>query len=251
MAQTRVITGLVTAQEDGAPIAGANVTVKGTTIGAITGPDGRYQLTVPTSATTLVFSFIGVADQEVQIEGRTTIDLSLTTELISMEEVVVVAYGTAKKVGTVVGSVAQVNAAKIAEKPVANIFDALQGKVAGLQVYTSSGEPSQLSSIPLHGVGSLSASSTPLYVMDGVPISSDAMLSLNSNDFESVTILKVASATSIYGSRAANGVIYITTKRGSANMAPKVTVRTQYGFSTLANLDYFNSFMNTKGLTDF
>jgi TonB-linked SusC/RagA family outer membrane protein len=251
MAQTVQISGTVTAQEDGSPIPGANVTVKGTTIGAITGPDGRYQLTVPTNATTLVFSFIGMAEQEVLIEGRTTINATLTTELVSVEEVVVVAYGTAKRVGTVVGSVTQVNSAKIIEKPVANIFDALQGKVAGLQVYTSSGEPSQLSSIRLHGVGSLSASSTPLYVMDGVPINSDAMLSLNPNDFESVTILKDASATSIYGSRAANGVIYITTKRGSANTAPIVTVRTQYGFSTLANLDYFNSFMNTKELTDF
>lgn len=251
MAQTRMISGIVTAQEDGSPIPGANVTVKGTTIGAITGADGKYQLTVPTSATTLIFSFIGMTDQELLIEGRTTIDVSLSTELVSMEEVVVVAYGTAKKIGTVVGSVAQVNAAKIAEKPVANIFDALQGKVAGLQVYTPSGEPSQLSSIRLHGVGSLSASSTPLYVMDGIPISSDAMLSLNSNDFESVTILKDASATSIYGSRAANGVIYITSKRGSANKPPKVTVRTQLGYSTLADLNYFNSFLDTKGLTDF
>jgi len=227
------------------------VTVKGTTIGAITGADGRYQLTAPANATTLVFSFIGMSEKEEIIGGRNNINIAMVSDLVAVEEVVVVAYGTAKKLGTVVGSVTQVGSAKIQEKPVANIFDALQGKVAGLQVYTSSGEPSQLSSIRLHGTGSLSASSTPLYVMDGVPISSDAMLSLNPNDFESVTILKDASATSIYGSRAANGVVAITTKRGSTNTAPKVSIKTQVGFSTLANLDYFNSFMTTKELTDF
>ena len=104
-------------------------------------------------------------------------------------------------------------------KPTANVADALQGKVAGLQVYTSSGEPTATSSMRLHGVGSLTAGSSPLVVLDGVPISMEAMLSLNSNDIESMTMLKDASATSIYGSRAANGVLYITLKKGSPRRA--------------------------------
>ena len=158
--------------------------------------------------------------------------MSLANDLMNLDEVVVVGYGTAMRLGTVVGSLTQVTAAKIAEKPTANVLDALQGKVAGLQVYTSSGEPSQLSTIRLHGVGSLGAGSTPLYVLDGNPIDPATMLTLNSNDFESVTILKDASATSIYGTRAANGVIYITTKRGTTDTKAKIRINTQYGTSS-------------------
>lgn len=250
-AQTVMITGTVTSQEDGAAIPGANITVKGTTLGAITDTDGKYQLSIPSDQATLVVSFIGMKSQEVPVSGRRQINVELSSDLMNLEEVVVVGYGTAKKVGTVVGSVTQVNAAKIAEKPTANIFDALQGKVAGLQVYTSSGEPTQLASIRLHGAGSLSGSTTPLYVLDGTPIDAGAMLALNPNDFESVTVLKDASATSIYGTRAANGVVYITSKKGVSDTKAKIKINAQYGTSSLANLDYFNSFMNTKELTDF
>lgn len=250
-AQTVTITGTVTSQEDGAAIPGANVTVKGTTLGAMTDMGGNYQLSVPSDQVTLVFSFIGMKSQEVALAGKKQVNVALASDLMNLEEVVVVGYGTGKKIGTTVGSVAQVSAAKISEKPTANIFDALQGKVAGLQVYTSSGEPTQLASIRLHGAGSLSGSTTPLYVLDGVPIDQGTMLALNPNDFESVTVLKDASATSIYGTRAANGVIYITTKRGTSDSKAKIKVNTQYGISKLANLDYFNSFMNTQELTDF
>ena len=250
MAQTVGISGIVTSSDDGLAIPGVSVIVKGTTIGTNTNADGKYSITV-TGNQTLVFSFVGMRSQEIPTNGRTTIDVILASDLMNLDEVVVVGYGTAKKVGTVVGSFTQVSAAKIAEKPTANIIDALQGKVAGLQVYSSSGEPSQLSSIRLHGVGSLGASSTPLYVLDGTPIDPGTMLTLNSNDFESVTILKDASATSIYGTRAANGVIYITTKRGTTDTKAQVRVSSQYGISKLANEDFFNSFMNTKELTDF
>jgi TonB-linked SusC/RagA family outer membrane protein len=250
IAQTKQITGTVTSKEDGLAMPGVSVTVKGTTIGALTNADGRYLITASENQT-LAFSFIGMKGQEIPVAGKNTIDVVLVNDLLNLDEVVVVGYGTAKKVGTVVGSLTQVNAAKIVEKPTANVLDALQGKVAGLQVYTSSGEPSQLSTMRLHGVGSLGASSTPLYVLDGNPIDANTMLTLNSNDFESVTILKDASATSIYGTRAANGVVYITTKRGTLDTKAVIKMNAQYGSSALANTDYFNSFMNTKELTDF
>jgi TonB-linked SusC/RagA family outer membrane protein len=251
LAQTVQISGTVTSSEDGLPLPGVAVTVKGTTTGVSTGIDGKYIISVPTSAQTLSFQFIGYKSVDVAITGRTTINLVLDPDVLSVDEVVVVGYGSARRIGTVVGSITSVNADKIKEKPVATVLDALQGRVAGLQVYTSSGEPSQLASVRLHGVGSLGASSTPLYILDGVAISSGTMLSLNPNDFESVTVLKDASATSIYGSRAANGVIFITTKSGKTGQNARITVKGQYGFSRIANTDYFENFMNTKQLTDF
>jgi TonB-linked SusC/RagA family outer membrane protein len=249
-AQNRTITGKVT-DESGAALSGASVVVKGTTFGTTAGTDGAFSLSVPSSGKTLVVSFQGFTTQELSIGNRTSINASLKSADQSLAEVVVVGYGTAKRVGNQVGNITTVNAAKIQDRPSANAFDALQGKVAGLQVFTSSGEPSQLSSLRLHGVGSLGASSTPLYVMDGMPIDPGTVISLNPNDFESVSVLKDASATSIYGSRAANGVIYITTKRGSANRPSTITFQQQYGVSNLANTDFFNKFMNTKELTDF
>jgi TonB-linked SusC/RagA family outer membrane protein len=168
-----------------------------------------------------------------------------------LEDVVVIGYGSARKISSTVGSVVNVSSEEISDKPIANPLDALQGKVPGLQVFTSSGEPSQLSSVRLHGVGSLGASSTPLYVLDGVPIQSGTLLGLNPQDFESVTVLKDASATSIYGARAANGVIYITTKRGKIGEKATVSIKSQYGRSRLANTDYFEQMMNAQELTDF
>lgn len=249
-AQTVQISGTVTSSEDGLGIPGVSVTVKGTTIGTNTDINGAYSLLAAPGGT-LVFSFVGMKTQEIPVAGKNVINVTLSGDLLNLEEVVVVGYGSAKKVGTVVGSLTQVSASKIVEKPTANVLDALQGKVAGLQVYTSSGEPTQIATIRLHGSGSLSGSTTPLYVLDGSPIDPSAMLALNSNDFESVTILKDASATSIYGTRAANGVVYITTKRGTTDSKAKIRFNSQYGISKLANTDYFNSFMNSKQLTDF
>lgn len=250
-AQVKQISGTVISADDGLPIPGVSVLVKGTTIGTNTGVNGTFNLSVPQSAGTLMFSFVGMKEQEVTIGTQTVFNIVLLSENIMIEEAVVIGYGTAKKIGTVVGSVAQVTSEKIKEKPVPNVFDALQGKVAGLQVYTSSGEPSQLSSIRLHGSGSLGAGSTPLYVLDGSPLNSGAMLSLNTNDIESISVLKDASATSIFGSRAANGVIYITSKKGANSGKSKITVNGQYGISKLANEAYYDNFLNTKQLTDF
>ena len=187
------------------------------------------------SAGTLVISFIGLQTQEVDIQPVVKVILHSDDEML--DEVVVIGYGTAKKVGTVIGSIANVTSEKIASKPVVNVMDALQGQVAGLQVFTSSGDPgdkSMAASSYLRGIGSLTASNAPLYVLDGSPVSADIMGMMNPNDFASVTVLKDASATSIYGSRAANGVIYITTKRGKMNEKASVTVSGNYGVSMLA-----------------
>ncbi len=250
-AQVRSVSGTVTSSDDGSTIPGVSVNVKGTTIGTITNIDGKFNLDVPDDAQTLVFSFVGMKTFEMPMEGQSVFNVQLSPDVLGIDEVVVVGYGTGKKIGTVVGSLSTVSEETIKDKPTANVFDALQGKVAGIQSYSSSGEPTEVSSVRLHGTGSLGGSNTPLYVVDGVPTSSSALLALNSNDFESITVLKDASATSIYGSRAANGVIYITTKSGKRGTKAKITVNAQYGISTLANTDFFNSFMNTKELTDF
>ena len=202
---------------------------------------------IPSSAKTIVVSFIGMKSQELTIKANMNITLKADAEV--MEEVVVVGYGTGKKIGSVVGAVAKVNSDKIASKPVANAMDALQGQVSGLQVYTSSGEPGSGSSSYIRGVGSLTADNEPLYVLDGTPVSSNVMVMMNPNDFASVTVLKDASATSIYGSRAANGVIYITTKKGKVGEKTMITLSGNYGIARLARR--VGNPMSSKQLLDY
>ena len=232
-AQVTKVTGTVISVEDGLPVVGASILVKGTAVGTVTDMDGKFQLpNVPSSAKTLVISFIGMQSQELPIKQTMNVILKPDTE--TLEEVVVLGYGSGKKIGSIVGSVAKVNSEKLSAKPVANAMDALQGQVSGLQVYTSSGEPGSSSSSYIRGVGSLTADNEPLYVLDGTPVSSSVMVMMNPNDFESVTVLKDASATSIYGSRAANGVIYITTKRGKIGEKAVITASGNYGTARLA-----------------
>lgn len=232
-AQVTKVTGTVISEEDGLPVVGASILVKGTAVGTVTDMDGKFQLpNVPSSAKTLVISFIGMKSQELPIKQTMNVILKPDTE--TLEEVVVLGYGSGKKIGSIVGSVAKVNSEKLSAKPVANAMDALQGQVSGLQVYTSSGEPGSSSSSYIRGVGSLTADNEPLYVLDGTPVSSSVMIMMNPNDFESVTVLKDASATSIYGSRAANGVIYITTKRGKIGEKAVITASGNYGTARLA-----------------
>lgn len=245
-AQDKTISGTVSDEAGSLP--GVTVLKKGTTQGTETDFDGNYSIKAK-SGDILIFSFVGMKTLEKTVGINNTINVSMENDNL-LEEVVVVGYGSARKVGNVVGSAAQVVSEKLVNKPSANVVDALQGQVAGLQVYTSSGEPSATPSFRLHGNGSLGAGSTPLIIMDGVPISNGSLVSLNSKDFESITILKDASATSIYGSRASNGVVVITTKRGKKNRNT-IEISSQYGFSNLANTDYYDSFMNSKQLTDF
>lgn len=229
----------------------ASILVKGTAVGTVTDMDGKFQLpNVPSSAKTLVISFIGMENKEVPIKPSVKVTLKPMTELLS-EVLVTGTYGSAKKLGSMVGSVAAVKSEKIANRPSANFADALQGQVAGLQVFTSSGEPSEGVSMRLRGIGSINSSSEPLFILDGAPISSGAFSAINPNDIENLTILKDASSTSIYGSRAANGVIVITTKRGKG-VKPTVTIKGQYGISqraveniTLMNSEQYFNFCET------
>lgn len=248
-AQNRTVTGKVT-DEKGTPISGVSVTSGKT--GVQTDPSGNYSISVPSSAKTLTFTFIGYDAVTRAIGSGNTLSVQMTQINTKLDEVVVVGYGAAKKKTDVVGSIKTVTAKKVQELPTANALDALQGKIPGLQIYSSSGEPSSTPSARINGVGSLTASTTPLYVMDGIPVSAGAMVSLNPEDYESISVLTDASATSIYGSRAANGVIFFTTKKGSATKA-RINLNSQYAMSSLLGntTNFFNSVMNTKELTDF
>lgn len=225
MSQTVQITGTVTSSEDGMALPGVNVTVKGTTIGAITGSDGKYVLSAPASAQALTFSFIGFRTAEVAISGRTRIDVNLEQDIFNVEEVVVVAYGTQQK-RDITGSVASVTGESVSKVPVQSFDQALQGKAAGVSITMPSGALNAMPVIRIRGYNSISGSSYPLVVVDGVPIATgnfggsnsaetNALADINPSDIASMDILKDASATALYGSRAANGVILITTKRGS------------------------------------
>ena len=186
----------------------------GTTIGVISGTDGKYSIDVPTDAKTLTFSFIGMETQDIEIGTQTTINVTMLESAIGLEEVVVVGYGTQRK-SDITGSVVSVSNEQITARPVNNIFQALQGKAAGVDITTSL-RPGTLGSISIRGARSLTASNSPLYVVDGIPIMSNSGIeTLNEQDIESIEILKDASATAIYGSRGANGVVLVTTKRGT------------------------------------
>ena len=211
-AQTLRVSGTVTGAEDGMPIPGVSVIVKGTTIGTATDMDGKYTLNVPSDAQTLVFSYIGYATQEVALAGRTNVDVALASASEDIEELVVTAYGTAKK-SSLVGAATSIKAEKLESRPVTNVSNALAATTPGVQVTTSTGQPGASANIRIRGFGSVNASNAPLYVVDGA-IYDGAITDISTADIQSVTLLKDASATALYGSSAGNGVILITTKSG-------------------------------------
>lgn len=233
-AQRITVSGKVTAGGEGLP--GVTVAVKGSTNGTITSMDGDYSLqTEPQN--TLVFSFIGYETQEVPINGQKIINIEMHESSIAIDEVVIaVPYGTAKK-STFTGSASVIDKKIIAASQVSSVSKALQGTVAGLQSFSTSGQPGEDASIYIRGVGSANATTTPLYVVDGVPYDG-ALSSISSQDIASVTVLKDAAAASLYGSRAANGVIMITTKQGQNGSAPTIQLSAKYGFSSRAVRDY-------------
>lgn len=218
------ISGVVV-DEKGEPIIGASVQVKGTTTGTISDYDGEFALSVPDDATTLTVSFVGMQSQEVTIEKRMRITLHEASEMI--QEVVVTGYGNVTK-GSFAGSAQAVNAENIEKKSPTEISKALAGEVAGVQVINTSGQPGSNATIRIRGIGSINASTAPLYVVDGVTYDGD-ISSIDPGDIASTTILKDATATSLYGSRGANGVIVITTKKGSSNEEGKIEVDVKYG----------------------
>ncbi|MFC6859885.1 SusC/RagA family TonB-linked outer membrane protein [Zunongwangia atlantica] len=247
-AQEKLITGTVI-DEEGLPLPGVNVIEKGTSNGVQTDFDGNYSIRVE-EGSVIVFSYVGFTKQEKTVGSSNTINVTLAVDAAALDEVVVVGYGTRDKTD-VVGSVAQVSGEVLQDRPAANIMDAMQGQVAGLQIFTSSGEPNAVPSIRLRGVGSLGAGSTPLILLDGFQVSAEIFTRLNPNDIEDITVLKDASETAIYGSRAANGVVIITTKGGRKEQEPSINVGVQHGFSEIANKDYFESLMNTEQFSNF
>ena len=209
-AQSRVITGRVTGSDTGESLPTASVAVKGTTHGAITDMNGNYRIEVNAGDAVLVFSFVGYERQEVEIGTKTQIDVVLKTKSAALEEVVVIGYGTIRK-SDLTGAVSSVKAKDLTKITSVNPEQSLQGKVAGVQVTSTSGAPGAAPVVRIRGVGTFNNSS-PIYVVDGVIL--DNISFLNSADIASMEVLKDASATAIYGSRGANGVIMVTTKTG-------------------------------------
>lgn len=247
VAQERTISGKVVSLEDGQPLPGVTIQNKILNVGVATDLDGHYSIKAKTGDI-LVFSFVGMEAQEIKVGSLNVIDVTLSPESRQMDEVIVIAYGGPRKKGTVTGSVSSVKNDVLEAKPVASFDQALQGQVAGLQVTTSSGEPTASSSVRIRGASSFAASTAPLYIMDGVAITEGDYTTLNTNDIESVTVLKDASATSIYGARAANGVIVITTKRGQYGQSARINFRAMYGVSNL--LDGGFDMMSTEEILE-
>ena len=229
-AQT-TISGIVT-DENGEPLIGAGVVVEGTTTGTITGIDGDYTLTVPASAVNLVFSFIGLADQVIPINGQTKIDVVLKTDSTFLDEVVVVGYATVKR-RDLLGSVSSVGSDKLAEQPVTTVSQALSGKMAGVSVITTEGDPDADIKIRVRGGGSITQDSSPLYIVDGFPV--ESINDIPSSEIQSIDVLKDAFSTAIYGSRGANGVVIVTTKGADKTSKISVKLNSYFGLKTMAN----------------
>ncbi len=263
-AQGVQITGNVSSSEDGAPLPGVSVVVKGTTVGTVTDINGKYSISVPSNATTLVFSFVGMRTQEVPISGKTQIDVTLATDALNIDEVVVTAIGVSRQQKALGYSVVDVNTDETIRKSEPDLLKALQGKVPGVDIRSSSGAPGTATRITIRGNSSFTGDNQPLFVVDGIPYSNvmvattdqnsgggayaSGISSLDPNNIESMTILKGAAAAALYGSRAMNGVVVITTKTGNPQVSRKgleVTVNSSVNFETIAHLpEYQNTYGN-------
>ncbi len=231
----RTITGTVTNAEDGSGLPSVSIVVKGTTVGVVTNINGNYTLTVPFDANTLVFSFIGMKTQEVAIAGRSVINVVLEPSVAALDEVVVVAYGTTTR-GTFTGSATVISSQKMESRPITNISRAIEGQAPGIQVTSGSGQPGSGQDIRIRGFGSVNFSNAPLYVVDGTPYDLN-ISNLNAADIESITVLKDAAATALYGNRASNGVVLVTTKKGSKDRS-SFRITASQGFSTRGLPEY-------------
>jgi TonB-dependent starch-binding outer membrane protein SusC len=245
-AQTTTVTGKVTDLSDNSPLPGVNILVKGTTIGTVTDSGGNYSINVD-SGGTLVFSFIGYLTEEVPVNNKSTIDLVMSPDIKTLSEVIVVGYGTQRKIENT-GSVASVKADELTQTPVSNLAQGLQARVAGVQITQNSSAPGGNVSVRIRGTNSINGTSEPLYVIDGIQIANSGGVSdvnplatINPNDIESIEVLKDASATAIYGSRGSNGVVLISTKRGKSG-ATKVSLESYYGVQEITKkLDLLNA----------
>ena len=229
LAQTHV-SGVVTSSEDGSPIIGASVKIVGTTSGTVTDIDGNFTLDVASNKAELEFSYIGMVTKKLKASDKMQVILDPDTHVL--EQVIITGYGAAKKLGSVVGAISNIGEKKLETVVTPNFTDALAGQVSGLSVLSSAGDPSQSAQIRLRGVNSIGSSNQPLFILDGSPITASFFSTLNPSDIANITVLKDAASTSIYGSRAANGVIVITTKQAKYNESVQLTVKAQYGISS-------------------
>ncbi|MCB0504181.1 MAG: SusC/RagA family TonB-linked outer membrane protein [Cyclobacteriaceae bacterium] len=246
-AQDRTVSGKITSADDGSPIPGANVLLKGTTNGTVTDIDGNYKLTVPSNGATLIVSFIGYGSKEIPIGARAVIDVALETDITELSEVVVTAFGVEKEKKALGYAVEDVGSQELVKSQTRSAIQAIQGKVAGVQITNASGAPGASTNIVLRGTSSLTGNNQALFIIDGVPVNNsnnnaggilqgavdggNAINDLNPEDIESMSILKGASAAALYGSRAANGVVIITTKKGkNTNGKINIDYNTSYQF---------------------
>ena len=226
LAQSYRVKGNVVSKTGDEPLIGVSILQKGTTNGVVTDIDGNYELQIQGGEATLVFSYIGMQTQELKVNSHTgVLNVTMLDDSQMIDDVVVVAYGVRKK-GTIAGSVSTVKSEKLENVPTASFDQALQGQTPGLTVMAASGEPSRAATFQIRGTNSINSGTTPLFILDGVPVESSSFNSISPSDIESISVLKDASSTSIYGARAANGVVLVTTKSGSKG---KTTV--SYDFS--------------------
>ncbi|MFB6456283.1 SusC/RagA family TonB-linked outer membrane protein [Chitinophaga sp. Hz27] len=252
-AQTKRISGKVTDSKDGNALPGVTVKIKGTNTGTISQANGSYELSVPDKSTKLIFSFLGYADQEIEIGNKQVINVAMGSGSKDISEVVVVGYGSQNK-KELTGSVTKLAAKEVADQPVASFESSIQGKAPGVVIESGSGKVGQGMKIRIRGTSSISASSQPLYVIDGMPVMSQSLsdagndptnplVDINPDDIESVEILKDASAAAIYGARAANGVVLITTKKGKIGEATRIELNLN---SSIAKPTIRRKFLNTQ-----
>ncbi|MCK8480773.1 TonB-dependent receptor plug domain-containing protein, partial [Psychroserpens algicola] len=241
-AQEKTVTGTVTSQADGLPLPGVSIIVKGTTRGVQTDFDGNYSIKASANET-LVFSYVGNKTVERLVGSNATINVAMAEDLGVLDEVVIEAYRTSTAEKSNIASTT-ITSKTVEARPNASFAQTLQGQVAGLNITTGNGQPGGDSTINLRGVSSLSGNTEPLFIIDGVPVDEDNFRSLNPNDIESLSVLKDAGATSIYGNRGANGVVLIKTRRGSYNSGLKINYIGTTAFSTLQNHDY--NLMNSR-----
>lgn len=239
-AQAQTVSGKVTNHNGTEPLPGVSIIVEGTNGGTTTDANGLYTIEGISSKSVLIFSYIGYATQKIAVKDQSTLDVKLIVDTKSLEEVVVIGYGTIKK-SDLTGSLSQVKGAEINAFPATNVLQALSGRAPGVQVIQNTGAPGGAVSIRIRGTNSIQGNNEPLYVVDGFPMSGTNPTVINNSDIESIEILKDASATAIYGSRGANGVVIITTKRGKAGKTV-VDVETSYSVQSLRKkLDLMNA----------
>jgi TonB-linked SusC/RagA family outer membrane protein len=260
VAQTKEISGKVTSADDGSSLPGVSVSIKGTTLGTITDMDGSFRLKIPQDAKTLVFSFVGMSTLEVAVGNQISFNVQLKSETIGVDEVIVTAMGIARDKKALGYSVSEFSSEALENVQVLDASTALQGKVAGVSISPSSGAPGASTRVLVRGVSSLTGSNQPLYIIDGVPVNNEysnanstsaatnatrtidfgnAASDINPDDIESISVLKGAAATSLYGSRAANGVIMIKTKGGQKNKDLQVSFSSAFAFNEVGRLPYY------------